>query len=106
MTKYLYALKNRLSGIYENPTCEKYDEKEYPELLAQSLAVAPVEMLELHKEFDLYRVGTFDTKSGECQVDAPEFIMSLEGLCLQYLAVKVKSNVGRESDRNEAEVNL
>ena len=106
MTKNLFVLKNRLSGIFENPTCEMYDQKEYPELLAQSLAVAPVNMLELHKEFDLYFIGTFDTKSGECQVDAPQFIMSLEPLCLQYLASKVKSHVGNESDRNEAEVSL
>ena len=94
----LYALKNRLSGIFERPFAEIYDEKEYPELLAQSLALAnPVE-LNRHKEFDLYKVGVIDSKSGEITDAHVEFVCSLEQMCLTYLANKE----GNDNVRKEA----
>lgn len=99
----MYVLKNRLSGIYEKPISELAEPKEYCEMLLQSLAVAPVNMLELHKEYDLYKVGTYNSQSGEITSCSPEFVMSLESICLSYLAAKEKKvNVGRDEDREEA----
>lgn len=94
----LYALKNRLSGIFERPFAEVYDEKEYPELLAQSLALAnPVE-LNRHKEFDLYKVGVIDSKSGEITDTKVEFVCSLEQMCLTYITNKEgNKDVGKEA---------
>lgn len=100
----MYVLKNRLSGIFEKPIVELAEPKEYCEMLTQSLAVAPVNMLELHKEYDLYTVGTFNSQSGEVTSISPEFVMSLEGICLTYLTAKVKKDVGREEEHVEASV--
>lgn len=102
MTLNIFALKNRLSGIFERPFCEIYNSSEYPELLAQSLALASVEELNRHKEFDLYFLGTFDSKSGVVQSLAPEFVVCLEPLCTAYMEVKkskeieVSKNVGEK----------
>lgn len=100
-----YVLKNRLSGIFEKPITELAEPKEYCEMLVQSLALAPVQMLDLHKEYDLYHVGTFDSQSGEIASIAPEFVMSLESICLSYLTQKEKkADVGREEEHAEASV--
>ena len=100
----MYVLKNRLSGIYEKPLCDLAEPKEYCEMLMQSLAVAPVNMLLLHKEYDLYSIGSFNSQSGEVTSSSPEFVMSLEGICLKYLAFKEKKDVRREEEHAEASV--
>lgn len=101
----LYVLKNRLSGIYEKPICELADSKEYAEMLTQSLALAPVDALNLHKEYDIYFVGSYESKSGVITSCDPEFVMSLESICLNYLAAKeVKENVGSTKREESASV--
>lgn len=87
----VYVLKNRLSGIFERPFAEPYSIKEYPDLLAQSLAMADIDSLNRHKEFDVFCVGSFDNKSGELKtLGSPEFILSLEQLCEGYILAKSK----------------
>ena len=88
MTLHIYAMKNRLSGIFERPFAENVDPKVYPELLAQSLALAPVEALVRHGEFDIYYLGTFDSKSGSLVSGSCDFVMSLEQLCNSYINAK------------------
>ena len=95
MILHAFALKNRLSGIYERPFCEPYDVKEYADVLAQSLALASVEELRRHREFDVYCVGTFDSKEGFF-VPFQEFVMSLESLCNSYIAYKENQDVREE----------
>ena len=93
----IYGLKNRLSGIFEKPVCELFDSKEYPEMLTQSLALAPVEVLERHREYDVYCLGCFESKTGKITAIEPEFLMSLEGICTQY--IEHKNNVGRKEEQ-------
>lgn len=95
MKLYLYSLKNRLSGIFERPVAEIYDEKEYPEYLAQSLALAEVSVLNRYKEYDIYCLGTMDSKSGTI-VSSCDFVGSLESLCVTYIASKETKDVGKE----------
>ena len=95
MKLYLYSLKNRLSGLFERPVAEIYDEKEYPEYLAQSLALADVDVLARYKEYDVYCLGTLDNKSGVI-VSSCDFISSLEPLCVSYIASKEIKDVGKE----------
>lgn len=92
----VYGLKNRLSGVFERPITEKYDIKEYPELLRQSLALADIEKLNIHKEYDLYFLGTFDSISGSITSSSCEFVMSLEQLCNDYIARKGGEVNGKE----------
>lgn len=95
MKLYLYSLKNRLSGIYERPVAEVYDEKDYPEFLAQSLALAEVSVLARYKEYDIYCLGIMDSKSGSI-TSCCDFVGSLEPVCLSYIASKETKNVGKE----------
>lgn len=88
MIYHVYSLKNRLSGIFERPFAEHYDSKEYPELLTQSLAVADIDSLNRHKEYDLYYNGTFDSVSGAITVCPVEFVISLEPICLDFISKK------------------
>lgn len=90
MMLHLYSLKNRLSGIYERPVAEVYDSKEYFEYLSQSLALAEVPELYRYKEYDVYEVGTMDSKSGVITASNIDFVGSLESLCSSYIAVKSK----------------
>lgn len=101
MKLYLYAMKNRLSGVFEKPITEKFDEKEYPELLAQSLALAPIDALLTHKEFDVYKVGEYESKSGEISNCEVSFVMSLESICTQYIEHKKGESYVREESRSE-----
>lgn len=88
MIYHVYSLKNRLSGIYEKPFAEHFDSKEYPEMLTQALALADVEALNRHKEYDLYYLGTFDSVSGAIKSQPVEFIVSLEAICLSFISKK------------------
>lgn len=92
MMLHMYALKNRLSGIYERPITEKFDDKEYVEFLCASLAMASVEDLSRHKEFDVYKVGSYESKSGVITSCDPVFVCSLEDICLNFINAKVKKN--------------
>ena len=97
MILHLYSLKNRLSGIYERPVAEIYDHEEYIESLGQSLALADVEVLARYKEYDVYSLGTMESKTGEI-INCVEFVGTLEGLCTTYIAAKEKkSDVGKET---------
>lgn len=89
MILHLYSLKNRLSGIYERPVAEIYDHGEYIESLGQSLALAEIEVLNRYKEYDVYSLGTLDSKTGEI-VSSVEFVGTLEGVCLTYITAKEK----------------
>lgn len=96
MILHVYGMKNRLSGIFEKPFAELADPTEYSEQLFQSLALAPVDALQLHKEFDLYCLGTIDSKSGEI-VPSVSFVCSLEQMCLSLISSKeVKKEVSDE----------
>ena len=100
----VFVLKNRLTGIYGSPFCEKCEVKDYPEAIGEVLAASSLEVLERQKEFDVYTIGTFDTKSGECQVVAPDFVLSLEPLCEGLITVKTKKDdkyVRREEESAE-----
>ena len=94
----LYCMKNRLSGMYEKPFAEIYDSKEYSEFLAAALAQASPADLVRHKEFDLYRIGAFDTKLGKVVEVQDEFICSLEQLCVGYLKIKEGDKDARETN--------
>ena len=95
MTLHLYSLKNRLSGIYERPVAEIYDSKEYFEFLSQSLACASVPELNRYKEYDVYEVGTMESKNGVITPSAVDFVGSLEALCVGYIACKDKKDEQR-----------
>lgn len=100
MILHMYAMKNRLSGIFEKPFLEPYAPDEYPDLLRQSLAVAPVDALRLHREFDVYYLGRFESKTAVIELTGVEFVESLEQVCDVYiLAKEAKANVeeSRES---------
>lgn len=99
MKLHLYSLKNRLSGIYERPVAEIYDSKEYFEYLGQSLALAEVPVLERYKEYDIYSLGTLDSKTGVINPGV-DFVGTLEGLCLTYIASKSK----KETENGSSEV--
>ena len=89
MTLYVYALKNRLSGVFEKPVFERFERDEYPELLTQSLALAEKGQLRIHKEYDLYLIGTYDTVTGLVNsLSSADFICSLEPICERYLSSK------------------
>lgn len=93
----LYACKNRLSGIFERPYGEDVAKEDYVERLTQSLALANIELLNRHKEFDVYYVGSFDSKSGEI-VSSCEFLASLESICETFILAKK----GQKLDGHEA----
>lgn len=95
----IYAMKNRLTGIFEKPFAEGVDVKDYPEALTQALSLADPVALERHKEFDVYCLGSFDTKTAEIK-SCVDFVMSLEQVCLSLLE---KKNV-RENRESEQEV--
>lgn len=99
MRLYLYSLKNRLSGIYERPVAEIYDSKDYFEYLGQSLALAEVPVLERYKEYDIYCLGNLDSKTGDIK-SGVEFVGTLEGICLTYIAAKSK----KETENGSSEV--
>lgn len=99
MILYLYSLKNRLSGIYERPVAEIYDSKDYFEYLGQSLALADVPVLERYKEYDIYCLGNLDSKTGDIK-SGVEFVGTLEGICLTYIAAKSK----KETENGSSEV--
>lgn len=102
MILHIYGLKNRLSGIFEKPVTELHDEKEYCELLTQSLAMADPVVLARHKEYDVYHLGTIETKTGEIAASGVEFVMSLEQVCEQYILAKEGANNGREGSKVSA----
>lgn len=97
MTLHIYALKNRLTGLYSRPITEQYKPEEYEEFLIATLANASLEDLNLHKEYDVYYLGEFDTKSAVINYTKVEFVLSLESICLNYISKKVKvDNDGKE----------
>lgn len=99
MKLYLYSLKNRLSGQFERPVAEVYEPKVYPEYLGQSLALAEVEVLTRYKEYDVYCLGILDTKTGHITSNV-DFLETLEGMCLSYIAAKSKET--SEHERKDA----
>ena len=101
MMLYIYGLKNRLSGIFERPFAEPYDAQEYCDVLQQSLALASVDDLSRHAEYDVYSLGSIDNKSGEI-VSSIEFVMSLETLCKAYILLKEKKDSKDESIQQNA----
>lgn len=91
MTLYLYSLRNRLSGIFERPVAEIYDNKEYIEYLGQSLALAEKDVLIRYKEYDVYCLGKLDSKTGHITSNV-DFLETLEGMCTVYIAAKEKKS--------------
>lgn len=89
----IYAMKNRLTGIFERPFCEGVAVKDYPEALTQALSIADPVALNRHKEYDVYCLGEFDTKTAEIK-SCVDFVMSLEQICVQLL--ENKKDVGKE----------
>ena len=61
----IYAMKNRLTGVFERPFVEQVEVKDYPEAITQGLSLADSVALTRHKEFDVYCLGSFDTKTAE-----------------------------------------
>lgn len=98
MKLHLYSLRNRLSGIYERPVAEIYDQKEYIESLTQSLALATVDVLSRYKEFDVYCLGFMDSKTGHITSNV-DFLESLEGVCSSYIAAKENKSDGQASEQ-------
>lgn len=98
MKLYLYSLRNRLSGIYERPVAEIYDNKEYIESLAQSLALAEIEVLSRYKEYDVYCLGFMDSKTGHITSNV-DYLDTLEALCTGYIAAKEKKSDGQVSEQ-------
>ena len=99
MTLQVYAMKNRMTGVFERPFCEQVDVKDYPEAITQALSLAPAEALIRHKEFDVYCIGHFDTKTGVIE-SCVDFVVSLEPICEAYIAYhkneKSSEDVGKE----------
>lgn len=94
----IYGLKNRLSGMFERPQAETVtDSKDYVEFLTANFAAnGDPATLARYAEYDVYKLGDFETKTGEI-VSCCDFIASLGPICEQMIAVKTKkveNNVG------------
>lgn len=90
----IYAMKNRLTGTFDRPFCEQCQVADYPEAIAQALSLADPVALNRHKEYDVYCLGTFDTKTAEIK-SCVDFVVSLEQICISFLEKKVSKD-GRE----------
>lgn len=75
MIKKCYAYCNRLNGQFEMPRAYIYDKDEVVEDLIASIKASKGD-LDYLLEFDLYYMGTFDSKSGAYIADK-EFLISL-----------------------------
>ena len=87
MTFYIYGLKNRLLGLFENPISDDKAPSDYLDGISLSLVSCDVNVLARYKEFDVYHLGTFDSKSGEVK-PCLDFLGSLEPICLRLIEHK------------------
>lgn len=92
----IYAMKNRLTGIFDRPFAEGVEVKDYPEAISQALSLADPVALNRHKEYDVYCLGTFDTKTAEIK-SCVDFVVSLEQICISFLEKKVSKDVREEA---------
>lgn len=83
----IYAMKNRLTGVFDRPFVEQVDVSDYAEAITQALSLASPVELSRHKEYDVYSLGKFDTKTAEIK-SCCEFVVSLEPICLALVKVK------------------
>lgn len=74
----IYSTRNKKSGAYGKLDMQLFDEKEAIENYSTAYLEATKESQILFKELELYRLGEYDTITGELKgLDKPVFLLDL-----------------------------
>lgn len=73
----IYATRNKKSGQYGKPSVEVMASEQIKESYTCSFLEAPEDQKKYLRELEVYKLGEYDSTTGEIVAATPEFIMDL-----------------------------